>query len=567
MIPILLKPKVLSIKNRWRSASNTKQQIGRDLVLSSFSIAVMWAIYRGMLWSLLKLREDFSLAYLHPSTIFGIICVTLFSLMLFSSAASALGALFSSHDLDLILSAPISRVRFFTNKLLEVLFSSGWMVVVFGLPILAAFATAYHARWDGLLFGSLLLIPFLIIPAALSITIVTIFTSIVPVHRTKELLMLAGALGILGVYYLARLIMPTSMQNLNNIDQYLQLLQILQAPNRPYMPSYWYAVVIGEYFESSNKNIWPYLLALIALSVALSALAFISLRLLHQRSYSMARVSNYVTRVNSSLFRSIVTTLTFFASPHQRAILIKDTSVFLRDMAQAVQLLLLLGLCTIYLYNLRVLRVVEDLPAETRAWWQSFLIIGNMAMGAFVIAAVCTRFVFTSISLEGKAFWVLRASPISLKSFLKAKFWSWFVPISIVGSILLGSGALAINAEPHIVIMSSLSSWLMCYGIVGLAVGLGAVYANFDWEHPSQLAASFGSLIFMASSTMLIAINMLPLIGLTSLSTIKEQNLSMANLEWNLFVLSTILLIGYLNHLAMRWALKLGEKALWEREC
>lgn len=49
--------------------------------------------------------------------------------------------------------------------------------------------------------------------------------------------------------------------------------------------------------------------------------------------------------------------------------------------------------------------MIDDLPIGQRLWWQAILIIGNMTMGAFVMTAVATRFVFPSVSLEGQTFW------------------------------------------------------------------------------------------------------------------------------------------------------------------
>ncbi|MCB0338157.1 MAG: hypothetical protein KDD53_01070, partial [Bdellovibrionales bacterium] len=231
-----------------------------------------------------------------------------------------------------------------------------------------------------------------------------------------------------------------------------------------------------------------------------------------------------------------------------------------------VQLMLLLGLCTIYLYNLRLLRVVDQLPDESKAWWQMFLVCGNMAMGGFVVAAVCTRFVFPTISLEGKAYWILRSGPCSLKSILRTKFLIWLVPVGSIATILLVSGAFAINADVPIILMSAAISWFMAYGIVGLAVGVGAVYANFDWEHSSQLAASFGSLIFMLTSTVLIGINLLPTSFLILIRTWKHLEQPISELEWYLAVAGCVFLLLYVNYATCRWALQIGQNALEDRE-
>jgi hypothetical protein len=52
---------------------------------------------------------------------------------------------------------------------------------------------------------------------------------------------------------------------------------------------------------------------------------------------------------------------------------------------------------------------------------------------------------------------------------------------------------------------------LITYGIVGLAVGLGAVFARFDCEHATQVSMSLGGMIFITASFALVLCNTLPL--------------------------------------------------------
>ncbi|MBN8550682.1 MAG: hypothetical protein J0M12_15305, partial [Deltaproteobacteria bacterium] len=117
----------------------------------------------------------------------------------------------------------------------------------------------------------------------------------------------------------------------------------------------------------------------------------------------------------------------------------------------------------------------------------------------------------------------------------------------------------------HVVIINALSSWVICYGIVGLAVGMGAFFANFDWEHASQLAASFGSLVFMLFSTLLILMNLMPAGLLIFLRTLKNSGYTFSNTNWYAAVTCGALLLIYLNFIAARWALNLGEAALTNR--
>ena len=101
-------------------------------------------------------------------------------------------------------------------------------------------------------------------------------------------------------------------------------------------------------------------------------------------------------------------------SPVRRQLLIKDVKVFLRDVSQWVQLLPLLALVLLYLYNFSILDL--DRVPYANGVVKNFYAFVNLAMAGFVIATVAVRFVFPAVSAEGNAFWIVRTSPISLRT-------------------------------------------------------------------------------------------------------------------------------------------------------
>lgn len=564
MVPAILLPKIFAIKNRWKQNTRQFSQLARDLIILAFSIAVTIGIYQGTVSALEKIRTEITFAYLPSSLALGLVLFFLFVMLLFSNSVSALGAFYLGKDLDLVLASPIGMRRIFFGKWLEIMASSSWMAIIFGLPAIAAFAHSYGASYHYVGIVVITLIPYFIIPTSLAIALVTIFTVILPASRTREILFIIFAFVLLGIYFIGKLIFPagTSFHNVNDL---LRIVSLLSVPNTSWMPSYWAASCLGLVLEPSKLSLIPYLVLLYSSAIGLTGLAYTLVQLLHFTAYSKARDTRRSLRLSSRRSQALYVRYARFIDPQFRAVIAKEFKIFARDMTQAVQLLLLLGLCMIYLYNFRILQSVGGLPEATRLWWQGFLVISNLAMGAFVITAVCTRFVFPSLSLEGQSYWILQSSPISIGNLLRAKFWCWLVPVATISSVIFASGALAINAGPHVVFLNAISSWIICYGIVGLAVGLGAFFANFDWEHTSQLAASFGSLVFMLLSTLLILINMLPSGLLIFLRTLKMAGYEFSDSHWYTAVTCAALLLIYLNYVSTRWALGVGENALLER--
>src|SRR6185295_18786910 len=117
----------------------------------------------------------------------------------------------------------------------------------------------------------------------------------------------------------------------------------------------------------------------------------------------------------------------------RRQLLIKDLKIFLRDVSQWSQLLLLLALVLVYLYNFRVLDL-QRIPYMSGVIKNVYAFV-NLAMAGFVMATVAVRFVFPAVSVEGAAFWIIRSAPISLSDFLWSKFWTGLIPVLLLSEV------------------------------------------------------------------------------------------------------------------------------------
>jgi len=565
MIPILLKPKVIAFSNRWRTGIVRKSQLGRDLAIGTFSLLIMFSIYKLTVLALERISANIDIAYFPPSLPLGLVFLFLLAMLLLSSAVTALGTFFLNHDLNLLLTSPIKISSFFWGKYLEVFFSASWMALVFGMPLILGFAVFYQAPLSFYLATTLLIIPYFVIPTALATALVIAFTRLVPINRTKEVMIFLCMLLIVGAYSLLQLL-DIKNSSVADADDLLRIVALLSLPNTNWVPSFWLAASLGELLEGAGLTFWSYVVLLYAGAIGSASLAYLSVRLLYEAAYSRSNSGSGSVQIQNRIFRNVVFKLTPFIPDQYRAVVSKEYKLFTRDMAQAIQLLLLLGICIVYLYNFRLLHSVEGLPENTRLWWQGFLLISNLAMGAFVIAAICTRFVFPSISLEGQSYWLFQNAPMTIRDILYAKFFCWFIPVGLISSVIFVSGSFAINSGHQIILINCFASWIISYGIVGLAVGFGSLFARFDWEHPSQLAASFGSLIFMLFSSGLIFLNILPITLLIVLGGIQHDNPNFPPFHWYSVIIGTLAIMTYLNICSTRWALKLGEKSLLEKQ-
>ena len=168
---------------------------------------------------------------------------------------------------------------------------------------------------------------------------------------------------------------------------------------------------------------------------------------------------------------------------------------FFRDQTQWPQLFLIAALIVIYLYNFSVL------PWDNRRirtiYLQNIFSFLNMGLAAFVLTAVAARFVYPAVSFEGDAFWIVRAAPISLRTFLWVKFAVYYLPLLFLAEILIVSSNILLQVTPFMMALSVVTIFLMVPGVVAMGVGLGAAYPDFQSENPAQSVTSFGGLLFM----------------------------------------------------------------------
>ena len=116
---------------------------------------------------------------------------------------------------------------------------------------------------------------------------------------------------------------------------------------------------------------------------------------------------------------------------------------------------------------------------------------------------------------------------------------------------------------PFSLLLFNVSSGLIISaGVVAIAIGTGAYFANFDWEHPSQLAASFGSMVYMLVSVMVVSVCLIP-------AWLLATNVSSMALKLkcqpSLLIILCVLAIAIFNFWVGSLALKIGRAELQKK--
>jgi ABC-2 type transport system permease protein len=496
-VRLLLKPRTLPLlRRRWPRSGRGG---GRLIVLGIVGTLFWWGLF-GISWRVLRYFKGIEdIGDLLAYKLLSMILVVSFALLLFSGILTALARLFLSRDLSLVHSLPVAHHRIFIARWIDSTADSSWMVIVFTLPVFLAYGMAFNAGaafYAGTLLAMVLLA---VIASALSAMVVMAGVMIVPATRMRSVVLLMGVLLFVVLYLAIRLMRPEQLVDPEVFDSVLVYISSLQAPAAPFLPSTW----AGDSIQAALAGT----LATSSLHLALSAsfavfafcLAVITADAIYFKGFSKAQTAAAAVirrrGVSERIFR-------FFPRP-VRAFAVKEVKTFLRDQTQWTQLFLIAALLVIYIYNFDALPL-EKSPIQT-VYLQNVFAFLNMGLALLVLTAVAARFAYPAVSLEKEAFWLVKSSPLSIRSFLLIKFFIYYLPLLALTETLIVGTNLLLKVTPFMMALSTATVFFLVPGIVAMGIGLGAAFPDFKAENPAQTASSFGGLVFMLTCAAYVA--------------------------------------------------------------
>jgi len=496
--PFLLLPGYWATRNRAR-----RREPGDGVRAAIFGgiaflvAAAIFAVVFWLTWQLLDYAElgDY-LIRLGLSWLF----LTFLSFLAFSAVVTSVSTFFLSEDLRLLVPAPIEGSRLFYSRYAKTVGQASWMVIAFLLPVLLAVGLARCAGMLYYLSIILTLVPFVLIPVAVGSMAALLLVNVFPARRARDILMLMGLLFAVALVMMLRFLRPERLLNVQSLPDVTAFFATLQSPVTPLFPSFWAGETL---FSALQRQVdWLHAGSLWTTALALTVLARMAFGRYYFAGFSKAQEARKARFTRLRLVERLIGLL-----PLRRptgSLVLKDLKVFLRDTTQWSQLLLLVALVFVYLYNFRVLDL-ERIPYMSGVVKNAYAFV-NLAMAGFVLSAVAVRFVFPAVSAEGAAFWIVRTSPVPMRAFLWSKFWTGLVPVVVLAETLTILSNEFLGAMPFLKILSAAAVVVMSFALVGLAAGMGAQYPRFGAENVTQVAGSFGGIAYMVLAVLFILV-------------------------------------------------------------
>lgn len=380
-----------------------------------------------------------------------------FLLMLLGNVIFTKNQLYTANDNEFLLAMPIPPRTILLSRLITVLLTSFAFEAIVALPMLVVYLIFGDVRLSVLLSVLLvfLLLPFL--AQSISALLAYLIARIAARIRRKNLLTTVFSLLFLGIYFFF----------VFGLDGFLEGLFEDVSPILHFVNGFWPLAALGS---AMAGRLLP-LLGLILLSLGITALTLVWL------SHSFLRTALENRGAESIRYRA--------RTERRKAPILALALRELRHLGASPGyimnagiglLLLLIPPVFLLVDNSLIMMLAEELP----------MLAGIIPAIAGAIGAIClstVMFSASSVSLEGRALWILRTCPVPTRDILLSKILFHMIPtapFSLVAAILFAIGLRMTFAESIMLVL-----FLLAYTAASATFGLFAnlLLPKMDWKN------------------------------------------------------------------------------------
>jgi len=489
--------------------------------------------------------------------IISLLFLAVFLMLVFSNVLVAFTTLYRSAEVEYLFSSPLRFSELFTARFAECIVFSSWAMIFLGSPLVLSYGIVYDAPWYFYIVSGALLAPFLVIPAAIGVTITMVFARIFPRVNRALLIMLGVAFATLLLLYLEK---TFDVEKLSGEHMLQAIIDAVDNTQSPVLPSFWLAQGVLSSAARDLRTSLFYFLLLLSNGLMLFRLSLLVASRVYYPGWAALRAPEQTkVHLKGKGILGRVDSWLRFIRPRTRSLIVKDIKMFWRDVAQWSQFALFFGLMAVYVANLRAAGYYYlDIPT-----WRNAVSFLNLGATSLILATLTSRFIFPLISLEGKRFWVIGLAPVKMRELLWQKFWlSFTTSISFTLGVIVISSVM-LKLEPLLMLISCGTIVLMSFSLSGLAVGLGAVYPNFREDNAAKIVSGLGgTLNFLVSIGYIVIV-----VGVQAvLFQARTLKLIGGDHQFAGMVAGTIAFVALLSALATFIPMSLGLKSLERME-
>ena len=502
--------------------------------------------------------------------VFTLFFASLQVMLVFSAGIILYGGLYSSRETSFLLTLPVRESRLVFYRFQEALFFSSWGFVLLASPMMVSYGMVVSAPWYYYAYLPVLTIGFAYIPCSVGSIACLLLINRLP--HLRRIVVGAVALLVIGFAYLS--IWRTL--DISDVDVlgaawFKETFHRFEFTRGEWLPSTWLSngLLDAARPRSRDPSDMPwvesgkYLVVLVSNALVLHlVVAWFGSHMFRSSYWGLFSRQARESMARTAWFDRTVQQLLFPLSNQMRLLIVKDLRLFRRDPVQWSQFLIFFGLLLLYFANIdRFRQHRSDLSVLT---WVNIVSFLNLAVVGLILSTFTTRFIYPLISLEGRRFWILGRLPVERDTILWGKFLfsacgSW-LPCAVL--VLVSDWMLEVSLM--VTLVHQVICLLLCIGLSGMAVGLGAMMPNFREQSPSKIATGFGGTLNLVLSALYIMVIVLMTalpchFFLLSSSSVISNRLMMPhylNLWLGLGIGGSLLLASLVTIIPMRGGLK-----------
>jgi ABC-2 type transport system permease protein len=439
--------------------------------------------------------------------IYNVFFASLLMMLVLSSAIILYGGLYRSAESDFLLTTPVRPERIVLHKFQEAIVFSSWGFLLLGSPMLVAYGLQAKAPWYYFVLLPPFMAAFVYIPGGIGAIACLLFVHYLARIR-RQFYILAGVAALVGMLAIVWSLMSKTEGNLLTPLWFQEILGRLQFSEHRLFPSWWLSSGLLEAARSDrgNSGSMPWAESLLFLSLLISNALFLRVLAvalgarIYRTSYSELRTDHARRRPKAGFWLDrAVMRWAWLLTPQMRLLIVKDLRLFRRDPVQWSQFIIFFGLLALYFANIR--RFSYDVNYTA---WVNMISFLNLAVVGLILSTFTTRFIFPMLSLEGRRFWILSMLPVRRESILWGKFLFAVTGSALPCCLLILLSDYMLQVSFLVLAIHQLTCLLLCLGLSGIAVGLGAKMPDLREESPSKIAAGFGGTLSLVISAIYI---------------------------------------------------------------
>jgi len=332
---------------------------------------------------------------------------------------------------------------------------------------------------------------FLLIPTGFASMLSLLVVWVLPVKRAREIMSTVLALVFVAIWTGMQLMRSSFGDSSGGLDpnELSQLSTIADQPVVLFLPSGWLA---RSLLALAQANWGSVLMGFLVLTIFTGGMLLVSIILVESVYYrGIAGSESLVAAKNMKKKKGAAPILRVKKSDKNRSLLsnliLKDYRLLTRDLPQFMQFFMFAIMMVVMAIVFR--RNMDDTGTTLAESFVSYIFIWFFS--AMSTVGLASRL----IPLEGKAFYIAKIAPQPYSRIITAKLvLSW-----ILGSIVAALGVAVVTyifnySWLQLVIALSISI-LVCLGISGIGLAIGATYSNYDWDNPKRMITTGGGLL------------------------------------------------------------------------